>query len=271
MTLGLVVSAQDHFDLDPNEHLGYGQPQQLAIVSEDQLVVMLNRQELELRRRLEIILSELQQVDEALTQLGSNLAPSEPSAMRILPAQSKAFSSLVASQNVPQAGDPSEQEKAQAELAQRQRMAVLRAQQSALQCDKSEQELSGIASRVDHLRLQLLNNRIDSRDRQERLDSKVYQPLVSLLGNEYLALNRSLSALQTATMSGQGFAEAQASLAALAQVLDVLNAIKENMLDIESFNEIVDQLRALLDEQESLLDETQKQQKARILDLLKGN
>jgi hypothetical protein len=61
------------------------------------------------------------------------------------------------------------------------------------------------------------------------------------------------------------------SITRLARVLDVLDGIKSNMLDIESFNEIVDLVRSLLEDQEGILSETEKQQKARILDLLKGN
>ena len=41
------------------------------------------------------------------------------------------------------------------------------------------------------------------------------------------------------------------------------------MLDIESFSEIVDLVRSLLDDQEEILSETEKQQKQRLMDLLK--
>ncbi len=245
-TLGLVVSARDYFDLDEQQHVGRGQPLQLAVVTADQLLVLLDRQELELRQRLELIIEELKQVDEVLEQLGSSFE--QPT---------------IAVQEEPDA-DKSEELR-----AQRRRMAVLRAQQSQLQCDKSEQELSGVANRVENLRLQLLNNRIDSYDRQNRLREKVHDPLVNLLANEYQTLNRKLAELQTATLSDQGFEQTQASLAALNHVLDALESIKSNMLDIESFNEIVDLVRTLLEDQESLLNETEEQQKARILDLLK--
>ena len=41
------------------------------------------------------------------------------------------------------------------------------------------------------------------------------------------------------------------------------------MLDIESFNEIVDLVRGLLDDQDELIKETEETQKKRILELLK--
>ena len=48
-----------------------------------------------------------------------------------------------------------------------------------------------------------------------------------------------------------------------------LEAIKSNMQDIEDFNEIIDLVRGLLDDQEKVLSETEKEQRQRILDLLR--
>ena len=41
------------------------------------------------------------------------------------------------------------------------------------------------------------------------------------------------------------------------------------MQDIEDFNEIIDLVRGLLDDQEKVLSETEKEQRQRILDLLR--
>ena len=40
------------------------------------------------------------------------------------------------------------------------------------------------------------------------------------------------------------------------------------MLDIESYNEIIDLVRGLVEDQESLLNESEKRRKSNILDLL---
>jgi hypothetical protein len=281
VSLGLVVAASDHFDLDGEPHIGRGQPQQLAVVTADRLLVLLDRQELELRQRLEIIIEELRRVDEALKSLDGILAPAlnaTANALREVGDRGRlvAFSNGT---NVPlvstatgslNAVDDEEDSLSQDEDAARaRRMAVLRAQQSMLQCDKSEQELLGVASRIENVRLQLLNNRIDSYDRQERLQSKVYEPLMTLMKTEYRDFSGRLAELQTATMSGGGREQAQGALSALSRVLDGLEQIKSNMLDIESFNEIVDLVRAMLEDQERLLDETENKRKRGILDLLK--
>lgn len=282
-TLGIVVTARDHFNLNEQQHIGRGQPQQLAVVTPDQLLVLLDRQELELRQRLELIIIELQQVNEVLEQLGNSF-DRVGEAAQFGRAMKRAISMVAFQDPATQPANPTgdsvaeqgEQdtagetaEQAAERRAQQRRMAVLRAQQSQLQCDKSEQELTGVAKRVENLRLQLLNNRIDSYDRQNRLATKVHAPLVELLEGDYRKLNRSLAELQTAAMSEQGFDQTQAALAALSRVLDALELVKSNMLDIESFNEIVDLVRTLLEDQESLLNETEEQQKARIFDFLK--
>ena len=266
-SLGLVVAASDRFDLDGQPHVGRGQPQQLAVVTADKLLILLDRQELELRQRLEIIIEELQQVDDALESLDTVLAPATEVASQ------GAASGMVPSWAVlnQPPGDPDDSEPASGDddAARARRLAVLRAQQSMLQADKSEQELLGVANRVENVRLQLLNNRIDSYDRQERLLNKVHDPLVALMSKQYTEFQQDLAELQTATMSGEGRSQAQASLQSLSQVLDGLEQIKANMLDIESFNEIIDLVRGMLEDQERILQETEAKRKTGILDLLK--
>jgi hypothetical protein len=51
------------------------------------------------------------------------------------------------------------------------------------------------------------------------------------------------------------------------RVLLQLNAVLEKMLDLESFNEILDMVRELIDSQDGLIEKTKKEQKTRVLDL----
>ncbi len=248
-TIGLRVRAQDYYDLDEELHEGRGQPQQLAVVTPDQLLVILDRKELEMRQRLELIISELQQMREVLQTLGTAIEESATPAT------------------------PSAAAESPADAVRRRRL--FRAQQSVLQGDKSEQELTGVAARVDDIRLQLVNNRIDSYDRQTRLQEKVHQPLSELLGNEYPRLSAALLELQAAAQSDSSRPEANASIptaktavVALDVVLVKLLDIKESMLDIESFNEIIELVRNLLDDEEALLKRTEQAQKEKILQLL---
>ncbi len=264
-TLGMLVSAHDAYDLGEQRHVGRGQPFQLAVVTADQLIVILDRQELELRQRLELIVSELTQLREVLQTLKVDLNP--PSS-----ASWNRRSNTKHKLDLPISIGPvvAEQEGQQADrTAQVQRLAGLWAQQSVLQGDKSQQELSSVAARVDNLRQQLINNRIDSYDRQERLQTKVFLPLEEMLQNEYPQLSKNLLDLQTATQDLAGSQQAALATESLDQVLLKLDAILSNMQDIEGFNEIVDLVRDLLDDQEKLLNETEQEYRKRILEILK--
>ena len=50
-------------------------------------------------------------------------------------------------------------------------------------------------------------------------------------------------------------------------VLLQLTAVLERMLDLESYNEILDMFRQLIDDQQELLDETKAERKKRVLEL----
>lgn len=255
MSLGLVVKARDYYDLGDSPHLGRGQSVQLSVVTADQLLVILDRQELELRQRLELIVSELQQLRQILQTMKTDL-PATDARLRA----GATFSQLVALQQSSNRETPEQ-------VAQR--LAGLWSQQSVLQADKSQQELSSVAARVDNLRLQLVNNRIDSYDRQQRLEEKVGTPLRTMLAGEYEKLRRSLAALQTAALAGGGRQSAAVAARDLDTVLLQLDAILANMQDIEDINEIIDLVRGLLEDQEKVLTETEEEQRKRILDLLR--
>lgn len=278
MTVGMSVVANDYYDLDDQPHSGRGQTVQLAVVTEDQLLVLLDRNELELRQRLEQIISELSQLSEALRSLADlllGLEPSTDNASRgipqiMVPATSAVSfrGNAVAAQDMDSVSEQ-DPEREQANRQAAQRMSVLRAQQAQLQTDKSRQELAGVVNRVEHLRLQLVHNRIDSLDRQQRLLEQVQTPLNRLLAGEYVRLEKLMSELQSATMTGKGRSQAGLAAESLDKIVVELEAIKSSMIDIESFNELIDLVRGLLEEQERVLRDTEETQKNRILDLLR--
>lgn len=243
-TLSLTISASDYYDLSDAPHSGASRPTQLSVVTADELLVILDRQELEQRKRMEQIYFELE-------QLRDLLEVTKTSIRQIAQAKEDApdDTSSTASRN--------------------RRMPAIKAQQSALQADKSQQELSTLSAQIENLRQQLINNRVDSVDRQQRLLDKVRVPLDDLLDGEFAQLQRNLQALLSEASQGAGEVEVTQAIAVLSQVLVLLGEIRDNMLDMESFNEIIDLVRGLVDEQDMLLEETQAEQRKRILDLLK--
>ena len=55
----------------------------------------------------------------------------------------------------------------------------------------------------------------------------------------------------------------------LAETLAALEAILQDMVDIQDFNELVDMVRSMIDEQGKIIDKTKTEQKKRVLDLFK--
>jgi hypothetical protein len=260
-TLGFALKATDFYNLGDSPHVGVGQTKQLAVVTADELLVLLDRQELELRQRLDIIISELEQLNAlfdsfSVGENGESATWNQGNQFQGAEQDRSSFVSITMPQD-------------EEELARRRRMRILRAQQSVLQADKSEQELAGIAANVENLRLQLQNNRIDSYDRQARLKDKVHTPLVGLLSGRYPRFQASLAELQSAALSDGGLAESKQAQTLLREVLDELATIQKNMFDMEDFNEIINLVRDLIEDQDALIESTEKEQRARILDILK--
>ncbi len=244
-TLGLTITASDYYDLEPTAHTGSSRPVQLNVVTKDELLVLLDRQELEQRKRMEQVYFELEQLRDVLQATKTLIEQEARKAQGI------------------------EQDNGEPTSMSPTRMASIKAQQSVLQSDKSQQDLTTLSAQIENLRQQLVNNRVDSVDRQDRLLDKVRQPLDDLLETDYAQLQTVLQTLLKETSKGGGNAEVDQSLRLIAKVLSRLAEIRDNMLDMESFNEIIDLVRGLVDEQDSLLEETQAEQRKRILDLLK--
>jgi len=231
---------------------------QLAVVTVDQLLVLLDREELQHRKSIEKVYFELEQMRGLLGEteelIETMIAESE------------------SNQQNPGSSDDGDTATGRAATGgglSTDRLAGVKAQQCVLQVDKSEQELAALASQIDDLRQQLANNRIDSTDRQQRLSEKVVEPLTTLLNGDYEQLQQRLSVLQRAIRGKRGREEVRLALESTQVVLLALADIRDSMLDMESFNEIIDRLRGIVDEQNQILEETQSEQKRRIFDLLK--
>ncbi|HBE67867.1 MAG TPA: hypothetical protein DDW52_06935 [Planctomycetaceae bacterium] len=257
-SLSLVVTATDRYDLSDSPRAGSSRPVQLAVVTVDQLLVLLDREELQHRKSIEKVYFELEQMRGLLGEteelIETMIAESE------------------SNQQNPGSSDDGDTATGRAATGgglSTDRLAGVKAQQCVLQVDKSEQELAALASQIDDLRQQLANNRIDSTDRQQRLSEKVVEPLTTLLNGDYEQLQQRLSVLQRAIRGKRGREEVRLALESTQVVLLALADIRDSMLDMESFNEIIDRLRGIVDEQNQILEETQSEQKRRIFDLLK--
>lgn len=238
-TLVLFAEASDYYDLQPREPQA-SEAYRLEVVSPDELISRLERRELALRSRLEQVIREVEQLRDSLVRL------------------------RVDNRSL---GEGIEREEEREQLWQLQR---LRAEQTDLQSDKNREELAGIAASVADILGELVNNRIDSVDRRQRLEQGVYQPLDRLASQEFVTLQtqiRNLKQHLAAAETGDAGATLDESVVLVEEIMAGLDAVLEGMLELESYNELLEMVRGLIDEQEELIDKTKEEQKRRVLEL----
>jgi len=256
--LSLMVSASDFLQQGDAPHIGRSTPIQLNVVTPDQLLILLERRELAMRARLEQILVELGQLRDLLAAMNRSSDPNaNPEAER----------------REPDAEDPQ---------ARRMRLLVLRAQQASAQTDKSGAELQGVQSEIGQILAELIHNRIDSRDRRDRLEQKIQRPLGALLESPWKPFAQGIANLEK--VAGEKVAVEKVAgmdnesdrvqkvdrlIAQNVEIIAALTSILNDMIDIQDFNEVIDMVREMLEDQNQVLEQTKAEQKKRLLEALK--
>ena len=75
--------------------------------------------------------------------------------------------------------------------------------------------------------------------------------------------------MQSPEEDPQTVAHAEAAIQQANDVLLAMDRVLENMLDLQTFNDLLDIVRSLIKDQEQLMIETRKQQKQQVLDFLR--
>ncbi len=82
-------------------------------------------------------------------------------------------------------------------------------------------------------------------------------------------LTAQLQNLQVARAKGDFADEADQAVLLADKVVSEMEKVRGKMLDLESYNELLDIVRSLIDQQQEVSDRTKKLQKQQALDLLK--
>ena len=262
--LHLTVKARDRYDLGDSSNVGVSDHFQRDVVKPDQLLAMLEARELSLRQRFQQVINELTETRDGLVRVRSE----GPEAALLRAKRQQAPDE--------EPTDPSES------LQQAWSLRLLRAQRARLQSQKSAQETLGTAASFLDIRAELINNRVDSEDRKERLKEKIADPLQQIGEQGFAEFDRRLKELvqitedqleQDATATSENselVVATDRSLHQANQLLVQMDQVLQSMLDLESFNDLLDIVRSLIDDQKDLISETKKQQKKQVLDLLKS-
>ena len=244
--ISFVIKASDRFDLGEGPNVGIGDEYTLAVVSASELLQILEQLEVGQRKRLELIFNEISDVREYLIRTRQK---DQRLAIDLQPGES------LVDVNDGDEGSPN----------QRNELRKLFAQRAILQIDKSAKEIIGVAESFDDIRLQLINNRVDSEDRKIRLAKKIVQPLRDLPVGVMAELRNAVVELESvidpvmdestneiaATLSEEAIQLNDKTLIQLDEVLSIL-------VKYETQNELLDIVRRMIAEQEQLLDQTKK-------------
>ena len=238
--LNVFAEATDHYDLG-DKHLTRSEIFPLQVVTADKLLAMLERRELGMRARLEQTIEETRNLRDSLDLMRRRtFAPDQP------------------------------EPKDEAERTRNIQVRRIRVQQSGLQASKTSEELSGIATSLDDLLQEMVNNRVDSADRRERIGEGVRDPLKTIIAGSLANLQSQIKDVEKSVEnSAQAEQKTKIAVKTAEEVLLKLTAVLDKMLDLESFNEILDLYRQLIEDQDSISKETKEEQKRKLLDLFK--
>jgi hypothetical protein len=250
----LLVKASDKYDLKDGPHIGQSDPFPLDVVTPDQLVVILNAKELGLRRRFEQIIDELTQTRDSLLRVAAGLedvvvekgAEPEDAAEKVDPDDVAALA----------------KEKERAES-----LRLLRMHRSVQQSKKAAQEVAGIATSYDDIRVEMINNRLDNEQRKSDLKELIADPLRQISGQMFPELDQLLAQAQT-QVAAAGSEAGNSVEAAVNKTDDILlamdNVLKE-MFDVESTNELINLFRKLIEDHDEVISATKRLQKKQLL------
>jgi hypothetical protein len=261
--LHLAVKAADRFNLSGGPNVGTGDRYQLDVVTPDELRRMLEVRELSLRGRLEQIHEEISRTRDSLMAIGaeSSDAGEEPEDAR---------------EGDVSYSTPIEGSGADAASANDWSRPQRRVEDALLQSEKSAGEVLGVSVQFEDIRLELENNRVDSEDRKRQLSEQIAIPLAQVAQAEFPRFDERLKGLLSALAAAEGQTAAPAIPekerdAALEQadvILARINEVLDHLIKLESYNELLDIVRSLIEQQEELRQLTEKQRKQQALELL---
>jgi hypothetical protein len=257
--LYLMVQAADRFNLEGGPHVGASDRYQLDVVTPEDLLAMLEIRELGLRARFELTLGELGQLRDSLVRVKSSLGPASAGAD---PEDLKAEDD---------AGKPLSKEDIARRAAE---LRLLRVQRGMQQSQKSAQEVLGISGGFNDIREELINNRVDTTERKQRLKELIADPLAKIGTEEFGKLDQKLAALEknltgNAPVSPETATAADETLEQTNVTIAKLEAVLQQMLDLETYNELLDIVRDLIKDQDSLTDKTKQERKRQAIEDLK--
>ena len=210
-------------------------------------------QELALRQRFELILGEMTDLRDDLIRLQDDLAVAQKTA-------TAGPTTSPETENASDGNELSPQDRARA-------FRLLRIQQAQIQSRKSAQETLGVGTSFEDILLQLLHNRIPkAEERKSRIKNRIAEPLREISTDDFPKLDKSLEQLESVQdKTTQAAAAASDTVIQANAIVSRLESVLQEMVELETYNELIDLVRKLISDQEELSKETDKERKRRLL------
>ena len=134
---------------------------------------------------------------------------------------------------------------------------------------RAAHETLELASAFDAIRGELVNNRVDTEELKLRLKDGIADPLRKIGSQRFPELEKRLRELEKRLSNEAVGPPARAAAQAQADAILVeMQQVLDRMLELETFNEALDLLRAIISSQEKVGDETKQRQKDKFRDLI---
>ena len=247
-SLTVCVVATDGDDLN-GPHQTRGERYAFKIVSNEELLSVLYQRELNLRRQFEQILTEARQTQTDLILHRSKADDRQ----RVLAAGGEI------------------DDAARAKIAESSAAIVACAERSLHQVRKNANETASIELGFRDIREELVNNGLHTPQTLERLDDKIVKPLHAIGTDDYPAVDQAIGLFRLANERKlDPIPTIDASAEAISVLISHMERVLEEMRKLETFQEALEQLKAIIDHQEALREKAAKEGKKNLLkDLLK--
>ena len=259
--LTLAVQARDAYDLSGKPHIGSSQRFLLDIVTESELRAQLEKRELSLRQRFESIYEKMTGIQDLLTRIQVQPLPLIDTPSRQITGSETADHEMADEDTMGQ----SELERIQ----ERDRLRIRGALQNVTQI---AYETLGVSEGFEDIVEELINNRVDTEELKRRLVGGIAEPLRNIGDKMLPALEARIQLLEVAYRNQQSVEESQLRTVAEGEVvLEAMKQVLDRMLELESYNEIVELLRGIVKDHEKLKELTKKERRQKLRSLLDDN
>jgi hypothetical protein len=150
-------------------------------------------------------------------------------------------------------------------MLQRNLLRVERAEQNS---QKNAEETRGVAAAFDRIRSELVNNRIDTEELRIRLKDRISDPLRRIVDTQFAEFGRRLTELRKKLPGERATDMAKPAIEQADTMIVAMQKVRDQMLELESFNEAVDLLREIIAAQEQVSEKTKKERSKKLRSLL---